>query len=96
MLEAIMGRLVLDFSHFLIVDIHRRAFKTTTVIPFPCLIFQLYRDGIVPICHCDRLTEAIKSVDFNLIKYYANPTTPRKGPYVDLPSFCADLARDME
>ncbi|WMV50329.1 hypothetical protein MTR67_043714 [Solanum verrucosum] len=54
MIAAIMAGLELDFSCILIAEIHERAIRTTTTLPFPFLIFYLCRKASVTIWHCDR------------------------------------------
>uniref|UniRef100_M1DXE6 Integrase core domain containing protein n=1 Tax=Solanum tuberosum TaxID=4113 RepID=M1DXE6_SOLTU len=55
MVATLVVGLEVDFAHMLIAEIHEKAFKSTTTLPFPCLIFQLCRDVGVPFWHCDRL-----------------------------------------
>uniref|UniRef100_M1DJ60 Integrase core domain containing protein n=1 Tax=Solanum tuberosum TaxID=4113 RepID=M1DJ60_SOLTU len=56
----------------------------------------LLREASVPIWHCDRLTEATKTVYIDLIRDDANLTAMRREPYVDLPPLGVDLAEDVE
>lgn len=55
MAVALLSRLKIDFSYMIIVEIHERAFKSTTTYPFPYLIFHMYRDSRVHVLHCDKL-----------------------------------------
>lgn len=43
MLASLMTRHEIDLSEILVVEIHEKAFWKTTTLPFPCLIFRLYR-----------------------------------------------------
>jgi len=52
---AMVERFKVDFIFILIDEIHERAFKATTTLPFLCLIFQLcwilgYQYGTVTGC----------------------------------------------
>ncbi|WMV59042.1 hypothetical protein MTR67_052427 [Solanum verrucosum] len=94
--HRILTGLELDFVQILIAEIHERAFKTTTTLPFPCLIFHLCRAVEVPIWHCDRLMEVTKTMDASLIRDDANLAAPQRDPQVDLPIFGADLANFVE
>jgi len=49
MLAALVAGRKIDFAQIPIAKIHERAFKTTTTLPFPCLIFHLCRAVGVPI-----------------------------------------------
>uniref|UniRef100_M1DJ73 Integrase core domain containing protein n=1 Tax=Solanum tuberosum TaxID=4113 RepID=M1DJ73_SOLTU len=66
MVAATVVRLEIDFSLILRGEIHERAFKDTTTLPFPCLIFQLCRDSSVPVWNYDRLLHATKTLDIAL------------------------------
>uniref|UniRef100_M1DS47 Integrase core domain containing protein n=1 Tax=Solanum tuberosum TaxID=4113 RepID=M1DS47_SOLTU len=55
MVATLVAGLELDFARIFIAEIHERAFKTTTTLPFLCLIFHLCRAAGVPIWHCDSL-----------------------------------------
>ncbi|KAG5621180.1 hypothetical protein H5410_006398 [Solanum commersonii] len=57
MVAALVAGVEIDFARMLLVEIHERAFRTSTTYPFPCLIFQLYRDSGVPIWHCDSTSQ---------------------------------------
>ncbi|WMV18578.1 hypothetical protein MTR67_011963 [Solanum verrucosum] len=96
MLAAIMVGLEIDFSCILITEIHERVFWRTTIMPFPCLIFHLCRDILVPVWHCDRLTEATKTIDVGLIKEDADPVALRKGIYIELPPMGDDTIIDFK
>uniref|UniRef100_M1D9B9 Integrase core domain containing protein n=1 Tax=Solanum tuberosum TaxID=4113 RepID=M1D9B9_SOLTU len=93
---AIMAGLEIDFAHILIAEIHKRAFKNTTTLPFPCLIFHLCREASVPIWHCDRLLEVTKTLDIDLIRDDANPVSPWMELKVDVPHLDVDLTADVE
>lgn len=49
MVAALVVGLEVYFSCMLIAEIHESAFKATTTLPFPCLIFQLCKDTGVPV-----------------------------------------------
>ncbi|KAG5599289.1 hypothetical protein H5410_030659 [Solanum commersonii] len=49
MVAAWVAGVEIDFACMLLAEIHERAFKTSTIYPFPCLIFQLCRDSGVSI-----------------------------------------------
>lgn len=57
MLATLMAGLELDFARIVITEIHEKAFKTTTTLPFLCIIFHLCRAALVTIWHCDRLID---------------------------------------
>lgn len=65
-------------------------------MPFPCLIFHICREAIVLVWHCDQLIQVTKIVDVGMIKDDANPTAPRKGIQIDLPSWGDDIVVDVE
>ncbi|KAG5615474.1 hypothetical protein H5410_015298 [Solanum commersonii] len=92
MVAALVAGVEIDFARMLLEEIHKRAFKTSTTYPFPCLIFQLCRDFGVPIWHCDRLIHPIGALDIGLIRDEANGATPRREPLVEVPPLGADLA----
>uniref|UniRef100_M1DXB6 Integrase core domain containing protein n=1 Tax=Solanum tuberosum TaxID=4113 RepID=M1DXB6_SOLTU len=86
MVAALVAGVEIDFDRMLLVEIHERAFKTSTTYPFPCLIFHLCRDSGVPIWHCDRLIHPIGTLDIGLIRDEANVTAPRREPQVEIAS----------
>lgn len=47
--------------------IHERDFKYSTTYPFVCLIFNLCRDVVVTIWHCNTLYTMGGTVDIGLI-----------------------------
>uniref|UniRef100_M1DLY7 Integrase core domain containing protein n=1 Tax=Solanum tuberosum TaxID=4113 RepID=M1DLY7_SOLTU len=85
MVAALVVGLEIDFARMLLTEIHERAFKTSTTYPFPCLIFQLFRDSGVPIWHCDRLIHPTGTLDVDLIRDEANVAAPHRGPQIDVP-----------
>ncbi|KAG5595736.1 hypothetical protein H5410_036968 [Solanum commersonii] len=89
---ALVAGVEIDFACMLLIEIHERAFKTSTTYPFPCLIFQLCRDSVVPICHCDRLIHPTGTLDIGLIRDKANVAAPRREPQIDVPPLGTDLA----
>uniref|UniRef100_M1DA03 Putative plant transposon protein domain-containing protein n=1 Tax=Solanum tuberosum TaxID=4113 RepID=M1DA03_SOLTU len=96
MVAAVVAGLEMNFSHMLIAEIHERAFKATTTLPFPCLIFYICRDASVPVWHCDRLLQETKTLDISLIRDEANIAAPRKDPYVEVPPLGDDLVANVE
>uniref|UniRef100_M1DC83 Integrase core domain containing protein n=1 Tax=Solanum tuberosum TaxID=4113 RepID=M1DC83_SOLTU len=80
----------------LIAEIHERAFKFTATLPFPCLIFQLYGDVVVPVWHCDRLLQETKTLHIGLIRDEANVVSPHKEPQVEVLPLGDDLVADVE
>uniref|UniRef100_M1DNE5 Integrase core domain containing protein n=1 Tax=Solanum tuberosum TaxID=4113 RepID=M1DNE5_SOLTU len=92
MVAALVAGVEIDFAHMLLVEIHERAFWTSTTYPFPCLIFHLCRDSGVPIWHCDRLVHLTGELDIGLIRNEANVAVPRREPQVEVPPLGADLA----
>ncbi|KAG5581309.1 hypothetical protein H5410_051936 [Solanum commersonii] len=92
MVAALVARVEIDFSRMLLAEIHERAFKTSTTYPFPCLIFQLYKDSGVPIWHCGRVIHPTGTLDKGLIRDEANVAAPRREPQVEVPPLEADLA----
>uniref|UniRef100_M1DI66 Integrase core domain containing protein n=1 Tax=Solanum tuberosum TaxID=4113 RepID=M1DI66_SOLTU len=96
MIAAIIAGLEIDFACILIAVIHKRAFKATTTLPFPCLIFQLCRDATIPIWHCDWLLQATKPLDIGLIRDEANVAAPHREPQVEVPPLGDDLVADVE
>lgn len=57
MVEALVTELEVDFVRVVLSIIYERTFKSSTTYPFAFLIFQLFRDAKVPICHCDTLRD---------------------------------------
>uniref|UniRef100_M1DIX6 Integrase core domain containing protein n=1 Tax=Solanum tuberosum TaxID=4113 RepID=M1DIX6_SOLTU len=96
MLAAIMAGLQIDFFRILIAEIHKRAFKTTTTLPFPCLIFHLCRECSVSIWHCDRLLEVNRTIDIGLIKDETNLDAPQRETQVTVPPLGDDLTAFVE
>ncbi|WMV50460.1 hypothetical protein MTR67_043845 [Solanum verrucosum] len=96
MIAAIMAGLELYYSRILIVEIYDRDFRTTTNLPFPCLIFHLCMEFLVPIWHCDKFLEGTKTVDIDLIRDDVNLAAPWGEPQVDVPQLGAYLATDVE
>ncbi|KAG5599583.1 hypothetical protein H5410_030953 [Solanum commersonii] len=80
MVVALVAGVEIDFARMLLVQIHKRAFKTSATYPFPCLIFQLCRDSRVPIWHSDRLIHPIGTLDIGLIRDEANVVAPHREP----------------
>uniref|UniRef100_M1DHT2 Integrase core domain containing protein n=1 Tax=Solanum tuberosum TaxID=4113 RepID=M1DHT2_SOLTU len=83
MVAALVAGVEIDFARMLLVEIHERAFKTSTTYPFPCLIFQLCRDSGVSIWHCDWLIHPTGTLDIGLIRDEANVAAPRREPQVE-------------
>uniref|UniRef100_M1E1D4 Integrase core domain containing protein n=1 Tax=Solanum tuberosum TaxID=4113 RepID=M1E1D4_SOLTU len=96
MVAALVARFEIDFARMLLAEIHERVFRSTTTLPFPCIIFQLCRDVGVPIWHCHKLVPAIGTLDIGLIQDAANIAAPRRGPQIDVPALGADLVADVE
>jgi len=96
MLAAIMAELEIYVTHILIAEIHEGAFKATTTLHFPCLIFQLYRDASVPFWHCEPLLDATKTLDISLIRDDANLIVLQRELQGELPPLGYDLATDIE
>ena len=92
MVASLVAMLEIDLSRLLIFVIHERAFKTSTIYPFACVIFQLCRDAGVSLWHSDVLHTLTRSVDIGLIRDVANVTAPRRGPRVDLQTLSENLA----
>jgi len=80
MVAALVAGLDINFPRLLLGELHEKTFKTTTIYPFPCMIFQLCRDAGVPIWHCDKLVHATGTLDIRLIQDDTNVAAPRRGP----------------
>ncbi|WMV18421.1 hypothetical protein MTR67_011806 [Solanum verrucosum] len=78
MCATLLVGLEVDFAWIILAEIHERAFRKTTTIPLPCLIFYLCREVTVPIWHCDKLVEVTKTVDVGLIQDDINPAAPHR------------------
>uniref|UniRef100_M1DZJ6 Integrase core domain containing protein n=1 Tax=Solanum tuberosum TaxID=4113 RepID=M1DZJ6_SOLTU len=91
MIATLMEGLEINFSRILIIEINERSFKTTTTLPFPCLIFHHCREASVPIWHCDRLLEVTKIVDIGFIRDVTNIAASRREPQVDVPPLGTDV-----
>uniref|UniRef100_M1DA83 Integrase core domain containing protein n=1 Tax=Solanum tuberosum TaxID=4113 RepID=M1DA83_SOLTU len=78
------------------LEIHKRAFKATTTLPFSRLIFHLYKDASVPIWHCDRFLDATKNLDISFIWDNANLAALRREPHVEIEPLGDDLDVDVE
>uniref|UniRef100_M1D9T7 Integrase core domain containing protein n=1 Tax=Solanum tuberosum TaxID=4113 RepID=M1D9T7_SOLTU len=96
MVVALVAGLEIDFARMLQAEIHEWSFRTSTTYPFPCWIFQLFRDFGVPIWHCDRLIHPIGTMDIGLIRDGANVATPRRESQVEVPPLGADHADTVE
>uniref|UniRef100_M1DYV8 Integrase core domain containing protein n=1 Tax=Solanum tuberosum TaxID=4113 RepID=M1DYV8_SOLTU len=96
MVSALVAGFEMDISRMIITEIHERAFKATITYPFPCLIFQLYRDSGVPVWHCDKLIKATKTLDIGLIRDEVNVAEPHREPQVEVPLLREDLVADVE
>uniref|UniRef100_M1D9A8 Putative plant transposon protein domain-containing protein n=1 Tax=Solanum tuberosum TaxID=4113 RepID=M1D9A8_SOLTU len=83
MVAALVAGVDIDFARMLLVEIHERAFKTSTTYPFPCLIFQLCRDSRVPIWHGERLIHSTGTLDIGLIRDKENVVASRREPQVE-------------
>ena len=55
LMTAMITGFEVDFSWLLQAVMHERAFKVTTIYPFPCIIFALWRTAGVPIWYIDQL-----------------------------------------
>jgi len=80
MVVAFIARFEINFARMLLDEIHERAFRSTTTLPFPCMIFQLCRDDGVPIWHCDKLVQATGTLDISFIQDEANVAAPQRSP----------------
>uniref|UniRef100_M1DP88 Integrase core domain containing protein n=1 Tax=Solanum tuberosum TaxID=4113 RepID=M1DP88_SOLTU len=92
MVAALVVGVEIDFARMLLAEIHERAFRTSTTYPFPCLIFHLCRDSVVPIWHCDKLVHPTGALDIGLIRDEANMAAPRREPQIEVPPLGPDLA----
>ncbi|KAG5632584.1 hypothetical protein H5410_004301 [Solanum commersonii] len=92
MVAALVAGVEIDFPRMLLAEIHKRAFRTSTTYPFPCLIFHLCRDSGVPIWHCDKLVHPIGALDIGLIRDEANVAAPRRELQVMVPPLGVNLA----
>ena len=92
MVAALVAGVEIDFARMLLAEIHKRAFRTSTTYPFPCLIFHLCRDSGVPIWHCDKLVHPTGALDIGLIRDEANVAAPRREPQIEVPPLVPDLA----
>ena len=92
LMAAIIAGFEVDFTWLLQAVMHGRAFKVTTIYPFPCMIFALCRTAGVPIWHIDQLKTPQGTVDVGLIRDEANEFAPRRGPRPELPPLADDLA----
>uniref|UniRef100_M1DCI6 Integrase core domain containing protein n=1 Tax=Solanum tuberosum TaxID=4113 RepID=M1DCI6_SOLTU len=77
---ALVAVVEIEFAHMLLIEIHKRAFKTSTTYPFLCLIFQLCRASGVPIWHCDRLIHPTGTLDIGLLQDEATVAAPSREP----------------
>lgn len=93
---ALLAGIEVDFTRIILAEIHKKAFRRNTTIPFPCLIFHLCRESTVPIWHCDRLVEVTKTVDVQLIHDDTNPAASHRSTPVAVPPLGADLVREFE
>lgn len=95
MIASVLVGLEIDFAPILITEIHERAFRITTTVPFPCLIFQLCRDAFVSVWHCVKLIDATKTMDIGLIRDDVYLAAPLREPPVTLPPLGDDLVGDV-
>uniref|UniRef100_M1DU07 Integrase core domain containing protein n=1 Tax=Solanum tuberosum TaxID=4113 RepID=M1DU07_SOLTU len=93
MVAALVAGVEIDFARMLLVEIHERAFRTSTTYPFSCLIFHLCRDSGVPIWHCDWLVRPTRALDIGLIRDNANVAAPRREPQVEAASMAPSSSR---
>lgn len=69
------------FIQIIIAEIHERALRNTTTIPFPYLIFRLCRESIVlMITEVDDLMNVTWTQDIGMIKKDTNPVSQRWDP----------------
>lgn len=67
----------IDFACMLISDIQERDFKTSTIYPFPCLIFSRCAGMLVfPLWHCDKLIWPTGTLDIVLVQDVINLDAP--------------------
>ena len=96
MVSTRVAGLEVDFVHILIVQIHERAFKATTTLPFPNLILELCRDSCLPMWHYNRLLQEIKTLHINLNRDDPNLDTLHIEPQVEVPPLGDDLVVNVE
>uniref|UniRef100_M1DTQ1 Integrase core domain containing protein n=1 Tax=Solanum tuberosum TaxID=4113 RepID=M1DTQ1_SOLTU len=96
MVVALVVGFEIDFDRMLIAEIHERDFRATTTLPFPYLIFQLCRVVGVPLWHCDKLVQANKTLDIDLIGDEANIDVLQRETHVEVSSLGLDLIADVE
>uniref|UniRef100_M1D955 Integrase core domain containing protein n=1 Tax=Solanum tuberosum TaxID=4113 RepID=M1D955_SOLTU len=85
MVPSLVAGFEIDFAHMLLAVIHKRAFRTTTTLPFPCMIFQLCSISRLHIWHCDPLVQVTGTFHIDLIRDEANVAAPRRGPQIKVP-----------
>lgn len=96
MVAALVTRFEIDFAKLLITMIHKMDFKPSTTYLFSYMIFQLCREGSVPIWHRDSLRTPMGAVDFGLIWDNTNVAAQRCRPRVDLHSLSENMADTVD
>lgn len=86
----------IDYARLLITVIRERDFKTSTIHPLACLIFQLCKEAGVEICQCDTLRIRVRTVDISLISDKANVEAPRRGTQIEMPTFSGNIEDTIE
>lgn len=85
MVASIMDEYDINFDRCIIREIHERAFRLTTTIPFLCLIYRLCMDSGVPIISGeDQLIKVTRIQDVGLIKHDTNPVAQRRAPQLEV------------
>lgn len=86
----------IDYARVLITLIRERDFKTSTIHPLACLIFQLCKEAGVQICQCDTLRIRVRTVGISLISDKANIETPRRGTQIEISTFSGNIEDMIE
>lgn len=96
LVEALVARLVIDFTMLLNSVINERDFKNSTAYPFSCMILQLCKNTGVSLWKCDILFSPTRIVDIGLITDEANVAAPWHGPELILQPLSENLADTVE
>lgn len=96
LVPGLLAKLGIEFARLLIAVNYERAFKTSTIYPFSCLIFQLRTNAGVLIWKCDTLHRPQGTYYISLIRDEANVAAARIGHRIEVPPLSVNLEDRVE
>ena len=96
LIAAMIVGFEVDFPWLPLSMMNERAFKATTIYPFPCMVFAFCRLVGVPVWHIDVLKMPSGIISFGLIRDESNKLAPYGGPRPEVHPLGEKLAGMVE